>query len=125
LRLRVSSLWPALYMALLLVLAQIPGEAQPGDSALVRFFVWIPPDVQNLAHVPAYGLLALLWLRALADAPAALRTWAALLLTLGWGLINEWQQLYVPGRFASWTDAAANGLGAVLAWIWERWHRRR
>ena len=78
------------------------------------------PNLQNLLHVPVYGLLTWLWWRWLMArgrprVPAAL--WAALIATL-YGALDEAHQMLVPGRFASVTDALLNAGGAAVVVAW-------
>jgi VanZ family protein len=71
-------------------------------------------------HVPLFGLLAWLWY-------STLDTWSvrhgpalgiAFLMAAGFGAFDEWHQLHVPGRYASFTDIALNCAGAMLALWW-------
>jgi VanZ family protein len=100
-------------------LSSIPGETDPQNPLLSGIILWTPPAVQNLAHIPLFGLLALLWYRTLGAwiAKGHLLSGSALLLTAGFGIFDEWHQLQVPGRYASLTDIMLNTLGAAIA-IW-------
>ena len=107
------------YMAGIYWLSSIPGEADPEGKLLPSVILWTPPAIQNLAHIPLFGVLAWLWYR-------SLRPWikngrlllsSAFLLATGFGILDEWHQLHVPGRYASLTDIALNTLGAAFA-IW-------
>jgi hypothetical protein len=109
----------AAYMSGIYWLSSIPGEADPQNPLLSGIMLWSPPAVQNLAHIPVFGLLALLWYR-------SLNAWivkgrrlsgSALLLASGFGIFDEWHQLHVPGRYASFTDISLNVLSAAIA-IW-------
>lgn len=110
-------LWPLAFMAALFLASSVPGEVsgrEPG--AATRWLALVAPAFQNLLHVPAFGALAWLWLRALAplcSRPVTLA--AAVALTLGYAVLDESYQAHVPGRYASATDLAADALGAVLA----------
>ena len=110
-------LWPLLYMGLLFGLSAIPGKTPDQDpEGMARSLAWVPPSLQNLLHLPAFGLLAWLWFHVLAP-HLPLRGALALgvSLTVGYALADEWHQAYVPGRFPSATDVLADSLGAVLA----------
>jgi VanZ family protein len=37
-----------------------------------------------------------------------------LIVTVGFGLFDEWHQTFVPGRYGSLTDAGFNVIGAVM-----------
>jgi VanZ family protein len=107
------------YMSAIYWLSSIPGETDPENPLLSGIILWTPPAVQNLAHIPLFGILALLWYRSLSAwmRESRLLSGAAFLLASGFGILDEWHQLHVPGRYASFTDIALNILGAAFA-IW-------
>jgi VanZ family protein len=77
----------------------------------------------KVIHAIEFGGLAVLLCRALrAQAPScSLRLVAlvSILATIGYGLTDEFHQLFVPARTADLADAAADSLGALLAaWSW-------
>lgn len=115
------------HMATIYWLSSLPGDVDAETAGLAGIIAWTPPAVQNLLHVPVYGLLAWLWYRTLTASHIrhlhALL--AALLLAAGYGVFDEWHQLHVPGRYASLTDMALNGAGVMLAlwWLHRRNHR--
>jgi VanZ family protein len=114
-------------MAGLFALSSIPGTPGPDSGHLAQTLAWTPPALQNLLHLPAYGLLAWLWGRSLSHTrlPPNRLLGLALALTLAYALFDEWHQSLVPGRFPSATDVAANALGAVLALaLFRRWRLR-
>lgn len=115
---RLSVVFPIALMTLLYWVSSVPGVIEPGAPAAHQVFVWVPPAVQNLMHIPVYAALAFLWLwylrRWLGSRPAMFLAFA---LAAGYGLLDEWHQSFVPGRFASTTDVAFNVIGAV-AGIW-------
>ena len=107
------------YMAGIYGLSSLPGDIDPEDAGLYGIIAWTPPAVQNLLHLPLFGLLAWLWWH-------SLRGWiqrsrvlllSAFLLTAGYGMADEWHQLYVPGRYASLTDMLLNAVGALVS-VW-------
>lgn len=100
-------------------LSSIPGEADPENTLLSGIIVWTPPAVQNLAHIPLFGILAWLWHRSLSAwiKNSRLPISMAFLLATGFGILDELHQLHVPGRYASLTDVALNTLGAAFA-VW-------
>ena len=117
------------YMAGIYWLSSIPGEANPDSTLLSGIIQWTPPAIQNLAHIPLFGVLAWLWDR-------LLNCWIkngqllfslVFLLATGIGILDELHQLTVPGRYASLTDIALNTLGAGFAvWMISRsWHTNR
>ncbi len=86
--------------------------------------------INNLLHVPAYGVLAGLWAVVLtgpgrrAPGAAAILGGAALAVVYGGAL--EVLQIWVPGRFCGLADVGLNsaGAGAAALVLW-RWSRRR
>ena len=117
----MSGKWPAwappvAIMIVTFVVSSIPGDDEQATSLLG----FVPPEIQNLLHIPLFGLLAWTWCRALA-VPA--RTTArvvvlAALISIGWSVFDELHQLYVPGRFASLTDMTLNLVGIAIGLGW-------
>lgn len=99
------------YMALLHRLSSIPGKVEsPGAVDLVYFS--LTPAIQNLLHIPAFAVLAVLWRHALPNTAGGAA--AVLLLTGGYGAYDEWFQLGIPGRYGSLADWALDLFGALL-----------
>lgn len=118
---RPAALGPATIAVALIVacLAFVHVADPDGDTRLLR-------ALQNAAHVPAFGVIAVLALFALRVAGVR-RTQAylgALLLTLALGGASEWVQIHSPNRNASVGDWLRDAAGAVaflcLAAIWRR-----
>jgi len=82
-------------------LPELPGKLEIGDKT---------------AHMVAYLFLAALWLRSLAwkRRPGAWTVGFAFLMTVGFGLTDEWHQSFVPGRTVDFLDWLADALGAAL-----------
>lgn len=116
------------YMGCIYWLSSLPGDIDPAQAGLSYIIAWTPPALQNLLHVPLFGLLTWLLHRTL-DAwnmRHGLALTAALMLAAGYGVFDEWHQLHVPGRYASFTDIALNSAGVILALWWiHRGKRRR
>ena len=99
-------------------LSSIPDN---GDGAYLMGLV--PPTIQNLFHVPVYGLLALLCIFTLKghgfSTPRSI--FLAILLSATYGVVMEIVQIFIPGRFASVTDFFLNLTGILLfAWAYQR-----
>jgi VanZ family protein len=69
--------------------------------------------IRKLGHLLEFGVLAVLWYRALAPAPRA--TAAALLLATAYGAVDELRQGLDPSRVPAVTDVVVDGLGAGIA----------
>ena len=107
-----NELLPTLaYMALLFVLATLPGDASLGDLMSV-----VPPSLQNLAHVPAYGILALLWIITLKNLGMEHQGSLVLapFLASTYGALTEICQIWAPGRFPSLSDGLLDIVGSLL-----------
>lgn len=111
---RYCVIWPLLYMAGIFCLSSISDQGSANDS--LNPLAWISPNFQNFLHLPVYAGLASLWFWALRHwfAESGYRYLLALILTVGYGLLDEWHQTFVPGRFGSLTDAGFNFMGAVI-----------
>ena len=86
------------------------------------------PDV--FLHGGAYFVMALLAVRALAGGlrkPASRRVLSGgVVITVAYGLSDEWHQSWVPGRVGSWVDVWYDALGALVAvlglsLVWYLW----
>ena len=110
---------PLLIMGALYVLSSLPGTPLPDDPALYAVFYWVPPSLQNTLHIPAYAALAWAWFWALGawlQVPLA-RVIGACAVTSTYGMLDEWHQSFVPGRYATLTDVTLDVAGAVLG-VW-------
>lgn len=84
----------------------------------------VTSGVDKLWHLFEYIPLGFLCARGLLltfDGQRRTLIWAAALGAAGLGIVDELHQHFVPGRVASWQDAAADALGALLgAWLFVR-----
>jgi len=104
---RKRMLWAATggYATALAVVSVLPS----GTGPLAGWDTAISPGLQNLLHVPAYGLLV--WL--VAKAMGLGRAWQLALAAVAcaaFGGLLECAQAAIPGRFGSVTDMLLNGL---------------
>lgn len=80
--------------------------------------VQLPPPLDKAAHLLAYGALAAAvdwaWTRTVRGIPAHRRHLLLFLLVGLFGGLDEFHQSFIPGRHASFGDAAADALGAAL-----------
>ena len=129
---------PLLLMVLIFAMSSVPafGEAHffadriaggllPGWLTPVA--PWLDRYLSHVVHVTEYGLLTLLWIRALVRIPtlsrhATLLAWSIAAL---YGATDEFHQMFVPGRSASLEDWLKDIAGAALAvLLWQYWPRR-
>ena len=106
----------ALYVSLLFASSLVPMDQKMAGLGLV---LEIRPGVQNLLHIPAYMLLAILWFQVLHRYSISLRRQIILSLLLSSliGVLNEFIQLAVPGRYSSLTDVVLNSVGIILGTV--------
>ena len=82
----------------------------------------------TVLHMAGYSGLALLTLRATAGGRWSGVTTRALTLAFVIAVIHgmtvEWEQMYIPSRFAEWRDVGNDVLGALVglvpAWAWSK-----
>ncbi len=101
-------------MCVLFILSSIPGGR--GNGPLVS------AKLANIAHVPAYGLLALLWIFTLRDHGVTEQRsmYVAFLVASAYGALTELNQVWIPGRFPSALDVMSNITGSLM-FIWLYW----
>ncbi len=104
------------YMCVLFILSSIPGSGENGD------LFGLSARVANVLHVPAYGLLALLWIVTLRDRGLTEHRsiWVAFLVASAYGALTELNQVWIPGRFPSASDVMFNVAGSLI-FIWLYW----
>ena len=77
--------------------------------------------LRKLAHMTEYGVLFLLWLRALGR-PA--RPAVAAAVTIAYAASDEWHQSTVPTRHGTPTDVLIDAVGVLIAYaLWRQRHR--
>jgi VanZ family protein len=116
-RRRVFYHWLSLlvWMGLIFFLSAQPDFPRPKAR-------WLDSLLSYMAHMFLFGVLAVLWRRALGGRPVA---WPiAFALTIAYAFSDKFHQSFVPGRMADPLDLVWDGLGALLALaIWAWWSR--
>ena len=115
---------PTGLMLLIFILSSIPMDGGPDKMA---FLTGLDPTLQNLLHIPLYGSLAFLWLYAFVSSGVSLRKAIvfSILITMGYGCMDEFYQSFVPGRYGGILDIILNSLGAGAGlFIGTLWYRR-
>jgi len=103
------------YMAVIFIVSSIPGDKNANSH---NFIACINPNIQNFLHLPVYGILSCLWLCTLKNKfPFKISIILALIITIVYGIFDEFHQSFVPGRCASLTDITLNTFGAILGAI--------
>ncbi len=105
----------AVWMGLIFYLSAQPDLPQPRTG-------WVGLVISSAAHAFVFGMLALLWARALGERRHVLLL--ALALTMFYALTDEFHQAFVPGRYPDPWDLVCDGLGAALGLgLWAWWRR--
>ena len=111
-----------LYAGVLAVVSLLPS----GTGVLGGWDRSITPALQNVLHLPAYGLLFVLallcWGKAACAGPAAMSV-AALACGV-FGAALEFAQAFIPGRMGSVLDMLLNFAGVGLGLLTVILHRR-
>jgi VanZ family protein len=123
-------------MGLIVGLSTDVGSGEHTGRLLRPLLRWLLPGASPLqieafhglarkaAHGTEYGILALLWFRALARGPGwppGRAAGAALAVALGWALVDEAHQAVVLSRTASLGDVALDVFGAAAVTAVARW----
>ena len=103
------------YIGILSVLATV----SPGNGLLGYILQFLPSQILDSLHAPAYGLLAWLGIIGLRRRgwPHSLALIAGCLFALVFGFWTETLQLSVPGRGLEIKDLVIDGLGIAIAGI--------
>jgi len=91
---------------MLAVLGQIAPGASPGLLETAHL------GVRKIGHLVEFGVLAILWYRALAPSPSAVPL--AFILATVYGGVDELRQGLTPSRVPAVTDVMVDSLGAFL-----------
>ena len=109
---------PCAWMAVLWFLSSLPSHA---EGSLIGH--QIPPLIQNGAHVVVYAILAATWFWALGTG-GDVRPRIVAALSIGYGVIDEIHQSFVPGRECSLLDLFLDGFGiACVIWFVRTYQR--
>ena len=110
-------------MACIAVLSLTPGVPDAGHSPFVWLVQLTPKSAQKLLHVCLYAFLTFalsLNFRRVNSMPA--RFLLPVAVALGFGVLMEFLQTFVPGRFGSLTDVLLDGVGCLLGYgFMRRW----
>jgi len=87
-----------------------------GTADQSGFLGFVPPALQNLLHMPFYGLLVWLWYRSFRGfaRPRVSAISLAVFISIVWGALDELHQYFVPGRYATLTDLGFDAAGVLI-----------
>lgn len=113
-------LGPLVVMAAIFFTSSLSGAAP--DGMLSR----VPSALHDPLHIPAYTALAATLCLALPHQRGWRTGLLVGILTMGYGLLDEWHQSFVPGRQVSAADLGRDALGCALGlWLTRRVWRAR
>ena len=100
------------YTAMLLGSSFVP---MPASSSPQAAHGLLHPSVQNLLHIPAFGILWGLLISLMRDKGGTIsgQVLLAAAIAFGVGILMEIIQIPVPGRYASFMDVALNSMGIL------------
>lgn len=126
---------PVLVMALLFLSSSHPSQERPDDAPWLYFFGLMPIFegvlelfIKKGVHFIAYGVLGLLFMRALVAGGMTPRRagYLAIVLATVYAMTDELHQAFVPGRSASGLDVGLDFAGAaIFTLLARRYHYRR
>ncbi len=118
---------PISLMLLIFIESSIPMDGGPHDIA---FLTSLDPTLQNLLHIPLYGMLAFLWNRSLQKNHynSSKMALMAFFLTISYGCLDELHQSFIPGRYGGLLDIYLDAIGAFCGifvfFLFRRFHLR-
>jgi hypothetical protein len=103
---------PFAFMLLILLSSSIPMDT---EIRHLEFIMRIDPTWQNALHIPIFGVMAYLFLTAFTKRKWSLgrAVFATVLTTLTYGIIDEFYQAFIPGRYCSLSDSIFNSIGVA------------
>ena len=105
---------PILCMLFIFALSSVPME-----EGRLAGWISLPPFVGNALHIPLFGVLAFLWMRAFDKNSFPLKKAVVytVIIVLTYAVFDEFHQSFVPGRFASLGDILSDAIGCLAALI--------
>ena len=90
-----------------------------GGPDNIKFFNKLEPTVQNFLHIPLYGTLVVLWLKYFISTNHSfkLAIIISLVLSIGYGCLDEINQSFVRGRYGGITDVLLDSIGTVAGTV--------
>ncbi|MCP4672195.1 MAG: hypothetical protein GY857_12915 [Desulfobacula sp.] len=109
-------IWPILLMVLIFIESSIPMDGGPDNIA---FLTNLDPKIQNMLHIPLYGVLTFLWLQFFCASGKITKQvlFYSLIITIFYGCLDEVHQTFVRGRYGGLLDIYLNIVGAILGTI--------
>ena len=105
--------FPLIFMAAIFLCSSIPMDHRIQHF---EFIMGINPTLQNILHIPAFGIPTFLWVKSLIKSHLSMKKaiLVAVSVTFLYGIADEFHQYFVPGRFFSLQDMVFNLIGTLL-----------
>ncbi|MFH1753192.1 MAG: VanZ family protein [Candidatus Omnitrophota bacterium] len=106
-----------IYMGFILILCSIPYTSSK---------IYLPMDIINFLHVPMFGLLGFLWMRAFKynERRYSDALFQAIVICAIYGAFTEFYQSFIPGRYPSMADFVFDATGGALGAIIYRYNKK-
>ena len=106
------------FVGVIVALSVTPGIERPGDTLFNWLVINTATLIQKAMHVGVYAVLAVLWMWTLERIDSRLRRASlTLIITVGLGVLLEWYQIQVSGRFGSVIDVLLDLAGVLIGLI--------
>ena len=115
---------PLILMGLIFISSSIPMDK---NADVPEFIISLDPTLQNLLHIPVFGLLAFLWLKSFTKHSILTSTKViiTLIVTILFGCLEEFHQTFVSGRYGSLVDILLNLVGIFMGILFFLFYRSR
>jgi VanZ family protein len=100
-------------MVLITISSSIPMDAAHSG----KWYANLEPNFQNLLHIPLFALLSFFWAYSLKRRFSRNILISAIVITILFGCVDEFHQVFVPGRYAGLLDIMLNTAGAIIGVI--------
>jgi hypothetical protein len=106
------------FAGIVIALSVAPGLEQPDDTLFTWVVVNTAKPIQKAMHVGVYATLAILWMWTLQSVESRfVRIVLSLAVTFGLGVVLEWYQTRVPGRYGTLFDVLLNLAGILIGLV--------
>ena len=107
---------PLFLMIIIFISSSIPMDK---NANVPKFVISVDPTLQNLFHIPIFGLLSFFWLKAFTKYTISIsvKIIITLTITIFFGCLDEFHQTFVIGRYGSLSDILLNIVGIIAGVI--------
>ena len=104
---------PISFMMLIFISSSIPMDKEIKGLEIV---MKMDPGLQNVLHIPIFALLSYFWLRSFYYLKFSVKRglFLSFLCTITFGVLDEFYQILIPGRYCSIGDMLFNFTGSII-----------